>query len=485
MLQKLILGGPGAGKTTACLGKAELALNDGVPPERIAFVAFTRAAAGEAKGRACERFGLGERDLPYFRTLHSLAFKELGLHKSNVLGEDSLVELSTATGELMHTVAPSFEGPATRRSADELLTVDHFARTTGLTLHDAWRAHGGEIDWWRLKRFCDAYNFYKEDRGLMDFTDMLANYVGMDLPPVPVDVAIIDEAQDLTMLQWKVALHAFRNVKQLWVAGDDLQSIHKWAGAADEQFLNLGYAQEILPLSHRLPKAIFDFSEQQAARVSKRYHKQWASAGRTGAIEWINRPEEIDLSQGTWLLLGRTRSQLNGLCQLARDQGVMYTMKGIGSVRPEHVRAILGHEALRAGKRIEGTMAYHVLQAAGVKRDISEDRTYDAKELVYDATIIWHDALIRIPVDDREYYLACRRRGENLVKSPRVRIETIHGAKGLEAQSVLLLTDLTYRTRKGYELDPDSEHRVFYVGITRAIETLYLLAPRTAYGYQF
>ena len=75
------------------------------------------------------------------------------------------------------------------------------------------------------------------------------------------------------------------------------------------------------------------------------------------------------------------------------------------------------------------------------------------------------------------------RRGEKLTNDPRVRIETIHGAKGAEAEHVLLLTDLTYRTYAGYMLDPDSEHRVFYVGVTRASETLNLVAPREVYGY--
>ena len=47
--------------------------------------AFTRKAANEAKERAMKKFNLEEDDLPYFRTLHSLAFKSLGIKKNQVI----------------------------------------------------------------------------------------------------------------------------------------------------------------------------------------------------------------------------------------------------------------------------------------------------------------------------------------------------------------------------------------------------------------
>ncbi len=189
------------------------------------------------------------------------------------------------------------------------------------------------------------------------------------------------------------------------------------------------------------------------------------------------------MSAGTWLLLARTRAQLIGLAEAARAQGVVYTMKGRSSVAKSHVRAIQAHEALRAGKRIPGDDATVALKASKRSRLLDGDSSYTAAEIGFDFSNIWHDALVDIPLETREYYLACMRRGEKLTAEPRVRIETIHGSKGAEAEHVLLGTDLTYRVQKGFELDPDSEHRVFFVGLTRASESLTLLAPQTAYGY--
>lgn len=478
--RSLILGGPGAGKTTRLLGEVESCLSRGVPPSGIAFVAFTNAAADEARARACERFGLAPKDLPLFRTIHSLAFRQLGLRRSDVLSDGHLAELSEVTGELM-TGDSAVEGPAAGMGADPLLTIDHYARATVTTLADAHHAHGGDVEWFRLKRFSDAYRAYKEERGLLDFTDMLSAYAAGGAP-AGARVAIVDEAQDLTLLQWRAVDRAFSDCGRVMIGGDDDQAVYRWAGAADEHFRSLEHSREVLPLSHRLPRRIFSLAAEVIGRVSARFAKDWRPADGEGSVEWVSSPDEADLSSGKWLLLARTRAQLADLERVARDQGVVYSVKGRTSVNQDHLRAILAHEALRAGKRVEAEDANAALRAAGSSIRAG-DGTATARELGYDASPIWHDALVRIPLDDREYYLACRRRGERLGEAPRVRIETIHGAKGAEAERVLVVTDLTYRTRRAYELDPDSEARVFYVAVTRASESLVLVAPRTAYGF--
>ena len=76
-MKTIILGPPGTGKTTALLELVENYLGRGISPSKIGYFAFTKKAANEALQRAMKQFNLSEDDLPYFRTLHSLAFRRL------------------------------------------------------------------------------------------------------------------------------------------------------------------------------------------------------------------------------------------------------------------------------------------------------------------------------------------------------------------------------------------------------------------------
>lgn len=484
MKRTLVLGGPGAGKTTRLLREMESALARGVPPDRIAFASFTRAAVREARDRACVRFGLQPADLPHFRTLHSLAFRELGIRPDEIVRGQHLVELAELTGELATDDRGDSE-VAAGANADPLLTVDHYARTTEKPLRDAWEDHGGDLDWWRLLRFSEAYRGFKDDRGLLDFTDLLLRYADEPTRPLDVDLAIVDEAQDLTPLQCRVALKAFGASPHLLAAGDDDQTIHRWAGSSGDRLFSLGWDRDVLPLSHRLPREVFNLSLSILSRIEHRMEKQLAPGPTRGSVEHVADPSEVDLSTGSWLLLARTRRQLLPLIEVARDQGVAYSAKGRASVAFEHVEAIRAYETMRAGREVEADDGRRVAAAARSGKRIEGSERVGWADAMGEAPrdLLWHDALISIPIDDREHYLGIMRRGGKLTDPPRVRIETIHGAKGMEAEGVVLVTDMTGKTLRGFELDADAEHRVFYVGVTRAAKALHVVVPRTPYGY--
>lgn len=488
MRKTLVLGRPGTGKTERLLRKIDLAIESGVRPSRISLVSFTKSAVAVAVKRACDMFGLTPDDLPNFRTVHSHAFRELGLRKGDVLSDEHLDRVAEVTGELMSTLEVAFsEAPAGGRAADPLLTIDHYARTTGRSLEDSWNDHGSEIEWHRLLRFSRAYAQYKQDEGVLDFTDMLTAYADGPGAALDIELAVVDEAQDLSRAQWRVLAKAFAGAETLVVAGDDMQMVHHWAGADEEKFLGLageGFEVENLPLSHRLARKPFALAEEIGNRISRRYPQSCRPSGREGSVEWVSGPGEVDLHSGKdWLLLARTRAQLPAMAQAARDQGVVYSMKGESSVKWADVRAIKAHETLRGGGQIRQDDAEALGLAVG--RDFGGfDGERGASDLEYDARPIWHDALLGISIERREYYLTVLRRGGKLTDEPRVRVETIHGAKGAEAEGVVLNTDMTYRTARAAENNPDAENRVFFVGTTRASERLVLTEPRTAYGYR-
>lgn len=74
---RVILGAPGCGKTRRLLDHFKREVEEGVPSDRIAFVAFTRAAAQEAQSRLRRDLALGEIKAPWVRTIHSASFQLL------------------------------------------------------------------------------------------------------------------------------------------------------------------------------------------------------------------------------------------------------------------------------------------------------------------------------------------------------------------------------------------------------------------------
>ena len=84
-----VIGPPGTGKTQTLLEKVIEYKNRGIPLDRIGYFAFTRKAAYEARDRFLEAFPeLDKKDVKHFRTLHSFAFKYLGLQEENVMQEE-------------------------------------------------------------------------------------------------------------------------------------------------------------------------------------------------------------------------------------------------------------------------------------------------------------------------------------------------------------------------------------------------------------
>jgi superfamily I DNA/RNA helicase len=95
-----IFGPPGSGKTTYLLNLVDQELTNGTPPHQIGYFAFTRKAATEAKERALFKFPLlnDRTDFPWFRTLHSLAFRALNISTSDMMLAENYREFSQQTG---------------------------------------------------------------------------------------------------------------------------------------------------------------------------------------------------------------------------------------------------------------------------------------------------------------------------------------------------------------------------------------------------
>lgn len=371
-----------------------------------------------------------------------------------------------------------------------MLRVIDYSATTLRDLEATWKLLETPVGWWEMKRFADTLYDYKNRTGKMDFTDMITVATG-HCDPLGVQVAILDESQDLTPAQWELARRLFARASRVYAGGDDDQAIYRWAGADVNQFLGLkAHTQEVLPLSHRLPKSVHSLAQQVVKQINHRYPKLYAPSAREGKVIRYRDLNHLNLAgePGTWLLLARNGYMLKNLIAMAKEQGVPYRTRSGPAVDPEHVKGIQLWERMRSGKVTELTAAEVRLISLLIKtpaKNLRETATYLVEPMRerLGLTRIWHEALVGIPVAKREFYVSCLRSGEKLTGPPRVRIDTIHGVKGAEADNVLLITDLSYRTARSFEREPEHEHRVFYVGVTRARNTLHLLAPQSGQAY--
>ena len=103
----LLVGPPGTGKTEFDLTMIEDWLTGGAGREQIAYVTFLKAAASDA----CKRFGIEadeRRDL-WFRTLHSTAYRLLGLDVSRCDEQALLLQVLDALGKKGDGVRPGTE----------------------------------------------------------------------------------------------------------------------------------------------------------------------------------------------------------------------------------------------------------------------------------------------------------------------------------------------------------------------------------------
>lgn len=465
MKTTILLGPPGTGKTTSLINLLSEYLDRGIKPNRIGFLSFTKQATEEARGRAMARFGFKENDLPYFRTLHSLAFRQLGMNTKQVMGRAHYKELGKRIGvEIAGTSNPEDGDAYGLPKGDRLLFLSGLARVRCESLQETWEDVGEDLDFREVEQFDNSLREYKLSSLLVDFTDMLTAYEKAG--PFPeLDVLFVDEAQDLSQLQWRIVKKLSDCAGEVYLAGDDDQSIFRWSGADIATFIDYPGAARVLDQSYRLPPEVQKFAVGLLGGIRHRREKTFSPASHKGSVTFQSCLEDVDLSSGEWLILIRNGYQAKPIEEFCRDAGYHYSWKGKSPGQSEAVTVARLWERRRAGK-----IPLTEDEEAVIKRY----HTNKAPD-----TVPWYDALNRLHPEDIAYIRAASRRGEKLSGAPRIRISTIHGAKGGEAQNVLLFTDMSYKTFEGYQKDPDDESRVFYVGATRAKENLHVVLPQT------
>jgi len=513
--RQLILGPPGTGKTTSLLDIVDECLTRGVPPEKIAYVSFTQKAAYEARGRAMDRFDHTAEDFPYFRTLHSLAARVMSLKNDDFMHAENYKEIGDRIG-LQNLTGQKTNWTSTEQRnvnvGNHLLSMVDVARNMKLPLGEYLLSLPLDALYYSVgrsgkefKALAAELNAYKQTFGLRDFTDLIIDPVKLEYPPLDVDIAIIDEAQDLTATQWDFVNHMFSGVKELYIAGDDDQAIYQWNGADVGQFLNLEGERRVLSKSWRLPRRPWMLANWIAGKITERYEKQWTHREGEGIVTNVKKLGEAPILEGgDWMVLSRNNAFLKSAQTWLINKGVPIKRSDYDIIKPDDMGAIHAWAALAKGECVAGgrvkqlydvlTTKKHVAYGAKIRvADLADDAVlcYDELRdefgLLADISANWWDTLYKIPEKKRAYYRRVRENGESLL-NPRVTLSTIHGVKGGEADNVLLLPDMARQTAKIFNRGTkyrDEEHRVFYVGASRTKENLYICDAQGESRYKF
>jgi DNA helicase-2/ATP-dependent DNA helicase PcrA len=465
MKAQAIYGPPGCGKTTQLLAEVKRLGVQGVPMEQVLLMSHTRAAAAELISRLPE----GER--PNIATMHSVSYRGIGLNYGQVV---TAAELHV----FMRNMGIPFKGARLEDSDAEIDVGDEFISTLSFAVNrmiapeEAYHLCGSPGGADQFRAFVISYRDWKEMNALADFGDMLSLFLTSEGATIkPYRAILIDEAQDLSPLQWAVLDEMIRQARpeEVIVVGDDDQAIFTWGGAdpAGMPAWEERHKAKRLVLSHsyRLPITVWEKAQQIAGGIKGRVPKEYSPTERPGScarvpdLAWLRVDGSVDT-----LMLYRTHHLRKEIERLLINECVPFrALNGfpgmLDNKQAKAMRVLLGdHEPSKAElaqlNRALTTDYRAVLHRRGVAavRRAGWEKTIEMP---------WWMARYFHMVDPRE--------------EPRVRLSTIHGAKGMEAERVILLNAMTERVVSGMLRDPDSELRTFYVAMTRAREDLVIV----------
>ncbi|HSM39026.1 MAG TPA: ATP-dependent helicase [Candidatus Limnocylindrales bacterium] len=501
----LIIAPAGSGKTTTLIARLGVLVSRGVGPDRIAVATFNRAAASELSERIAIRL---VPDCPAaerieVRTLHALARQVvLDARGQQELVPDRLPLLRV----LLRRHADSPDSDAQGR-------VDPLPDAAELdTEISAWKVEGRDP---RHPSLVAEYRSMLAARGAIDFDDLVADATHL----LESDATLrnrwqarfthlcVDEFQDVDAGQLRLVRLLAAPQDNLFVVGDDDQTIYAWRLADVRRILGFGTlypdARHVqLATNYRCPPDVVAASrrliEHNAERFAKRIE---AGAGPPAPVaaavaqlaafdssvdEWADRLAALAAQEAlagrTICFLARTGSELNPIFASLVHAGVAHTAAGdppalAGPVRQlvDGARQIPAHappfEALR---RLRQRLGW--LRAAG------SDALGEDDHSALDALLGWSAAFARLDRFLAAYDSAVARIRQLRRADAPVELATVHAAKGREWQTVVVIgmeVDRFPNRRAIVESSNpgramEEERRLAYVAMTRATRTLVL-----------
>lgn len=531
-----IFGPPGTGKTTSTADHVRRAASR-FGADRVLVTSFSRAAAAEL---AAHDLPIGPEQVG---TLHSLCYRALGrpeiaeTHVEEWNAANPNLPITPVNRGRRLGGEDAVEDIDDHVNRGDVM-LQRLNRLRGLMIvRECWPSDVSDFDqMWstykrkrRLKDFCDLIDVCYRD--------------GVVAPGRPA-VIFADEAQDLNVMQLKLIRAWGTETEYLVLALDDDQTIYPFTGALPEAALDPDIPEDhqvVLEQSHRLPRAVHRLSDDLVRRLTRRQEKFYRPRPDPGAVRHISgnykSPEYAILSSATKhleqgkrvMFITSCAYMLRPLIQVLRKNAIPFhnpyrrsnghwnpIRLGTGSSARRILALTVAHPDLGEHRRVwthedvllwaewlrtKGILKTHAIQEIRLsdpKRTFPMERLSEVLEpaavcsflAAYErgsrVLIDWWRARVQAEVGTRIQYPAdiAQTRGSGaLVGEPGIVVGTIHSVKGGEADVVYLFPDLSAAGDAQYQLGGsarDSVIRLFYVGATRARETLYICERATS-----
>jgi superfamily I DNA/RNA helicase len=386
-----------------------------------------------------------------------------------------------------------------------------------------------------LQSFHEDWTAFKQSQDLLDFTDLI-EICYFDQAPIPrgARVLFLDEAQDFSPLELALARQWGESCDEFFLAADDDQTLYAFKGADPQAFLTPALPPEqvrVLEQSYRVPRAVHALACSWVEQLTLRQPKVYRPRDFEGTVDrlpvtykylaslrdplagWLKDKKTVALlascsymvdpikhqlrawgipfhnpwrrSRGDWNpLLGKKDSvsaaqRVLAYLRPSRNEG-WWTYRDLwdwaGVIESERIFAHGAKTAMRRKAEDELTSSQPV-ETSDLEAWIVD---VQAPQATIAGDLAWYQAHL-LKSAQRPIAYACsivEACGvEALTKEPQTVIGTIHSVKGGECDVVILFPDLS---RAGFEewcspgVRRDSIVRMFYVGMTRAKESLYL-----------
>ena len=358
----LIVAGAGSGKTRVLTSRIAYLTEQGVPPERILALTFTKKAAGEMKGRIARMVGERKARRLWMGTFHSVFIRflreyaaEIGFPATFTIYDttDSVSAVKTCIKQLQlddKVYKPKEVLSRISKAKNELVTPTPYANGAGGYREEDNLHKKPEI--YRIyKQYCDLCH----QAGVMDFDDILL-FLNILLKKSPAalsaiagrfDHILVDEYQDTNMAQYVILRKLAAGHKNLCVVGDDSQSIYGFRGAQIQNILHFknDFPQARtfrLERNYRSTQNIVNAANSVIAHNEGRIPKQCVSMGEKGepihlvrsfteqeeamqiASAILARMHAEKLEYEDFAILYRTNSQSRALEEQLRRRNIPY-----------------------------------------------------------------------------------------------------------------------------------------------------------------